>query len=715
MMTPLLRFWLYIVFFTMMTFFFFGVITKSFAGETEDVGKWDGYIEFMGKPGTVRNLGQTDLFVPFMQDENDMSFFNLRGHIDDTENSEYNIGLGHRHIYDKWILGGYGYFDNLKNENGNRFQQLTFGVEALSEDWDFRLNSYFPRDKKKEVNRAPEVIIKNGKPVTKFFAERALRGLDFEVGRKIPLWGDTRLFIGGYNFTGGKGFESVTGPRARIETRLYDLPYVWEGSRLMIGLESQYDEKRGHQTSGLISFRVPLGTGSPTKPLKGLDRRMLEPVVRDADIVLGNGVVEAPALHPNGKAYTKTVYMDSSSTVEEVNTAMQTLTDKGEVPLLIMKQDAGNTPIEFGNKTINGGYSWLMAGKTNSVMSTNPFNGKKKFSAFVPSGKPPIQTILNNPTITTAINLMGDSHISAFEVTASAPNHHNTVGILNQIGTAYITDSTIRGGFRAGVISWGQGTKLDIRNTDFFDNSTPGNIVQYGAIVATYFGEIVADNVSIHNTNNNGITVDFDGELFITNSHITNTSGNGISAGRGGFISADNILIEKSAGIGVDSNRKSDGTGRLSKVVIKNSIIRNNMGSGLVSNDAILIADNLLISGNGEDGATLFGDFYPSLLKITNSRILNNGINDYNAQLYAGGPFATLIAENVILDGGFGLKAPPAVFMVSAGDGAQIQIKDSKLLYPWPEKGNAKYFDTFNMSTITQSSNTDEDGNLINW
>ena len=86
--------------------------------------KWEGYLEFMGRPGTTRNLGQMDLFVPLAQDKNDMSFFNLRGQTDlDSDNSEYNIGLGHRHMFDDWIIGGYGYYDQRKTESGYYFRR----------------------------------------------------------------------------------------------------------------------------------------------------------------------------------------------------------------------------------------------------------------------------------------------------------------------------------------------------------------------------------------------------------------------------------------------------------------------------------------------------------------------------------------------------------------------------------------------------------------
>ncbi len=51
-------------------------IPGSAFAETPD--KWEGYIEFTGKPGTTRFLGVSDLLVPLWQDKNDMSFLIVR-------------------------------------------------------------------------------------------------------------------------------------------------------------------------------------------------------------------------------------------------------------------------------------------------------------------------------------------------------------------------------------------------------------------------------------------------------------------------------------------------------------------------------------------------------------------------------------------------------------------------------------------------------------
>lgn len=74
--------------------------------------KWGAYIDFEAKPGSKRNIGEADLFIPLMQNETTLFFGNLRGRFDENSNVEGNFGLGLRHMLENgWNLGTYGYWD----------------------------------------------------------------------------------------------------------------------------------------------------------------------------------------------------------------------------------------------------------------------------------------------------------------------------------------------------------------------------------------------------------------------------------------------------------------------------------------------------------------------------------------------------------------------------------------------------------------------------
>src|SRR5262249_58281010 len=80
---------------------------------------------------------------------------------------------------------------------------------------------------------------------------------------------------------------AIAGPRGRIEARLYDIDFLGLQSRLTAQGVVQWDSPRGVQGFGGLELRIPLGAvmGSPGPKLNPLDRRMVDRVQRDVDIV----------------------------------------------------------------------------------------------------------------------------------------------------------------------------------------------------------------------------------------------------------------------------------------------------------------------------------------------------------------------------------------------------------------------------------------------
>ena len=415
-------------------------------------GKWTGYLEFLGKPGTERSLGQPDLFLPILQDPNDMTFFNLRGQLqfDNTDVHEYNIGLGHRHMFKDWILGGYGYFDQRHTQFGSAYSQFTGGLEAMSVDWAFRMNGYLPENKTETIMSGANVsVIRPGDQikvqVDGLVQEKALPGVDGEVGYLLPIpWKDTyelRVYAGGYHFFGEDQFESVTGPRGRLEWRSYDLPVLGPGSRFMMGVEAQWDEPRGSQAFGLASLRIPFDVFSDKSErtqLTGLDRRMLQPVIRDVDVVTSEfDVVEVTdALNPAGKAYTKA----RDVTLDQYNQAIETDEDDGEVIAYFINNGGGtvggdqlNAPGADQTASIVGmrlrvGYqsTWLGAGTVGYAPAGNPFT---------------LMGGCNSDNAVITMNPGGHFNGMTVEATGCA----NGVVVKNADANHYMTNSTVFG------------------------------------------------------------------------------------------------------------------------------------------------------------------------------------------------------------------------------------------------------------------------------
>jgi hypothetical protein len=266
--------------------------------------KWGASIDFEGKLGTERHLGEADLFLPLAQDDRTLFFGNARYRFDDNESKEGNFGLGLRHMHaGGWNTGVYGYYDRRQTETGNLFNQATFGVEALGTDFDARANSYWPiGETSREVDSLNSADLSGTSVTFRGGEEHAMAGFDAEIGWRVPVFEeesdyDLRIYGGGYHFYDeDDDAPDVTGPRLRAEFTAYDFAdEVLEGSRLTLGAEWQDDDVRDSQ--GFISarLRIPLQSEEQrNRKLTAQERRMTTPIVRDIDIVAQAGAYGAP-------------------------------------------------------------------------------------------------------------------------------------------------------------------------------------------------------------------------------------------------------------------------------------------------------------------------------------------------------------------------------------------------------------------------------------
>ena len=217
-------------------------------GTARSDNKWGPHVEILAEPGSERTRGQKDLFIPLWQNENALFFTDLRSSYDDDENIAGSFGLGYRRMCCGWIWGGYGYFDITRSDEYSKdhtFLGGVLGVEAMNEDWDFRVNGYISEDDEKSQPEFSRAVVSGNSIHIENGIERGLHGLDAEIGWRLPFaadccfW-DTRVFVGGYYFDADH-VADLTGPQLRLETRLYDLPYMTEGSRLTLGAGYRWD------------------------------------------------------------------------------------------------------------------------------------------------------------------------------------------------------------------------------------------------------------------------------------------------------------------------------------------------------------------------------------------------------------------------------------------------------------------------------------------
>jgi len=136
-------------------------------------------------------------------------------------------------------------------------------------------------------------------------------------GITAELW----AAAGVYHFDNNAGgFQRITGPRARTELRLFDVPGLGNDSRVVLAAQYEHDRLRGSVGTGLVQMRIPLGRnkGKRTGQLRGLNRRMVAPIVRDMDVVTNAGalgVAEAAkvASNPNGGLISVITFVDGAT------------------------------------------------------------------------------------------------------------------------------------------------------------------------------------------------------------------------------------------------------------------------------------------------------------------------------------------------------------------------------------------------------------------
>jgi hypothetical protein len=273
--------------------------------------KWGPRIDFEAKPGTRRSIGEADLFAPLAQTDTTLLFADLRARFDDNDSREGNFGLGLRHMLASgWNLGVYGYYDRRRSEFDHYFNQATFGIEALGRDFDFRANAYLPFGERVQglgstgggASTASMVgtTILVTSPGLLTREERALAGFDAEIGWRVPLFAEEadkalRLYAGVYHFDDSV-VKAITGPRLRAEFTMYEVPGLWEGTRLTLGAEYQHDDVRGDQAFAMARLSIPLFPDRSAKKLTAQERRMTAYVVRDVDIVTETRSVQTPAM-----------------------------------------------------------------------------------------------------------------------------------------------------------------------------------------------------------------------------------------------------------------------------------------------------------------------------------------------------------------------------------------------------------------------------------
>ena len=393
--------------------------------------------------GGSTDRGESAVFLPILADDRTLLFADSRGTLGDTGFQEGNWALAFRRMTDGGkIVGAWAGYDLRGTKWGHRFHQASLGVELLDHEWDFRMNGYVP------FNLTPtdtplsvgQLVVANN-IVIESDRESALWGLDAEVGRRLwyrpaivgsgsdqlagkqhrrrglsgivsrlkSVEAEFRGFIGGYYFDNSTaGVTKVAGPRVRSELRLYDLTMFGNGSRLMMEGVFQKDNVRGPEFQFGCYLRVPFGALA-FRRFKYLERRMVDRIIRDRDIVTTVGTVaERVQVADTGLEVDSVVRFDP-----ETSDIAKTIRDAGPGSLVIVGNEGElyhkhTEPIELqpGQVVAGGGSEIQFRGVETGLTQ----------SLKIPGGRPTLR-----PEGTTAIRATGPSQLIGLDFRTNRP------------------------------------------------------------------------------------------------------------------------------------------------------------------------------------------------------------------------------------------------------------------------------------------------------
>ncbi len=482
--------------------------------------KWGPHIDFEAKPGTKRSLGEADLFIPVAQSADSVLFANLRLRMDDNDSNEGNYGLGIRHMLESgWNLGAYGYFDRRRTEYDNHFNQVTPGVEALSQDWDLRANYYAPVGRRSHnVDSLSTAELSGTSVVFRGGEERSMGGFDAEIGWRVPLFEagadkQFRIFGGGYHFS-ESGVENISGPRARAELTFDSVPYLWEGSRLSLGAEWQHDDPRGSQGFLTARLRIPLQVyGKPSSQLTAMERRMADPIVRDIDVVSQAGRFSAPeTVTQTANGATFTVIDSNGFAATSLTANLATAGVNSTVILSGTFNTTAQTQMQGGQTLMAGNIMVRSAsGRTANLVTSATISGTNVGAAAVlqPTDNTTVQglTIRVNNSGTAAIGIQANNTAGNIRYLNNTVIVSSGASTANAIVVGANTNVTVSGNTATATTVAGQTAQALIVNSNSTATVTGNTLSASGGTTnrAVLVGNATINAGSTGNVNTSGI------------------------------------------------------------------------------------------------------------------------------------------------------------------------------------------------------------------
>ena len=252
----------------------------------------------LGDKSYHQNTGtETGFLLPLYQNPEvgRLLYMNFKLGLDNSAWQRAGAGLGFRKLLinttflnqKQWILGINGEVRGNKGQNKWGWWQENLGIEALSSDYDFRGNFYWPHARQKKIvinSRTYEGRQGYFWQEDYFHDISALGGADFELGYKLPFFRpEAKLYLGGYFYQKLKYYRTVlhhsraigeweilkesyykrvSGKKARLELRFGhdNIRAINPNLNFMLGGEYRYDNYHHRQFYLLAKISYQFGT-----------------------------------------------------------------------------------------------------------------------------------------------------------------------------------------------------------------------------------------------------------------------------------------------------------------------------------------------------------------------------------------------------------------------------------------------------------------------
>jgi hypothetical protein len=386
--------------------------------------KWSPWVEFGGAYVTDdASRGSVTLFAPLSQGPRDLLFIDARGKLFEEEAREANVALAYRQMLaNGWNLGAWIGGDVRRTGFDNTFWQLSGGFEALSENFDIRVNGYGPVTDPQAAgfNTGFTQVVLSGSSIYMVGgSEVGLRGVDGEVGVLVPtdmlsLGGadmELRVYGGGYYFDHETALQEVAGPKGRLELRFNDILAGMPGSRLTAEYAYSYDEVRDSRHQIGARLRIPLGPPEERLRYANLtsqERRMMDGLERDVDIVVVRSEAEAVEDALTDVDFDRVAYVNDGGSV----TTTATVAGGNSLIIATGGTISGEQFLQ-DSQTLQSGASTIQVRGLNSGTVTN-------FTAPFSQAS----LVANNENV---INLVSNTHLNGFVIDKTGDSQDDAV------------------------------------------------------------------------------------------------------------------------------------------------------------------------------------------------------------------------------------------------------------------------------------------------